>query len=58
VFTAEKQMFSPEEGRESFLQLAKLCGDPNLVGIKLLDHIPTVPLGELGCSKIYSILGL
>ncbi|CAB1323584.1 unnamed protein product [Coregonus sp. 'balchen'] len=28
--TAEKQMFSPAEGRESFLQLAKLCGDPNL----------------------------
>uniref|UniRef100_A0A8C8JD16 Spatacsin C-terminal domain-containing protein n=1 Tax=Oncorhynchus tshawytscha TaxID=74940 RepID=A0A8C8JD16_ONCTS len=54
--TAEKQMFSPEEGRESFLQLAKLCGDPNLVGIKLLDHIPTVPLGELGCTVELLIL--
>uniref|UniRef100_A0A8C8JFA4 Spatacsin C-terminal domain-containing protein n=1 Tax=Oncorhynchus tshawytscha TaxID=74940 RepID=A0A8C8JFA4_ONCTS len=53
---ASKQMFSPEEGRESFLQLAKLCGDPNLVGIKLLDHIPTVPLGELGCTVELLIL--
>uniref|UniRef100_A0A8C8JA47 Spatacsin C-terminal domain-containing protein n=1 Tax=Oncorhynchus tshawytscha TaxID=74940 RepID=A0A8C8JA47_ONCTS len=33
-----------------------LCGDPNLVGIKLLDHIPTVPLGELGCTVELLIL--
>uniref|UniRef100_A0AAR2JPR6 SPG11 vesicle trafficking associated, spatacsin n=1 Tax=Pygocentrus nattereri TaxID=42514 RepID=A0AAR2JPR6_PYGNA len=42
--------------RESFLQLAKLCGDPSLVGNKLLDSIPTVPLAELGCTVELLIL--
>uniref|UniRef100_A0AAR2LC65 SPG11 vesicle trafficking associated, spatacsin n=1 Tax=Pygocentrus nattereri TaxID=42514 RepID=A0AAR2LC65_PYGNA len=46
----------PSEGRESFLQLAKLCGDPSLVGNKLLDSIPTVPLAELGCTVELLIL--
>ncbi|KAI5100334.1 spatacsin isoform 1 [Silurus meridionalis] len=54
--TAERHIFSPSEGKEAFLQLAKLCGDPNLVGIKLLDIIPTVPLVELGCTVELLIL--
>uniref|UniRef100_A0A6Q2ZLW4 Spatacsin C-terminal domain-containing protein n=1 Tax=Esox lucius TaxID=8010 RepID=A0A6Q2ZLW4_ESOLU len=54
--TQEKLIFSPDDGKESFLQLAKLCGDPNLVGIKLLDQIPTVPLGELRCTVELLIL--
>lgn len=49
---AERHLYSPSEGKEAFLQLARLCGDPNLVGIKLLDIIPTVPLAELACSKL------
>ncbi|CAM4733726.1 unnamed protein product [Leuciscus chuanchicus] len=43
----QRLMFGPADGKEAFLQLAKLCGDPNLVGVKLLDSIPTVPLSEL-----------
>ncbi|KAL0967919.1 hypothetical protein UPYG_G00259670 [Umbra pygmaea] len=54
--TEEKQIYSPEEGRESFLQLAKLCGDPNLVALKLLDQIPTLPLVELRCTVELLIL--
>ncbi|XP_058264105.1 spatacsin isoform X1 [Hemibagrus wyckioides] len=54
--TAERHIYSPSEGKEAFLQLAKLCGDPNLVGIKLLDIIPTVPLAELGCTVELLIL--
>ncbi|XP_072528335.1 spatacsin isoform X2 [Salminus brasiliensis] len=54
--TAERHIYSPSEGREAFLQLAKLCGDPNLVGSKLLDSIPTVPLAELGCTVELPIL--
>lgn len=50
---AGKQIYCPSDGREAFLQLAKLCGDPNLVGTNLLDNISTIPLGELGCSKYY-----
>ncbi|TSK13422.1 Spatacsin [Bagarius yarrelli] len=54
--TAERHIYSPLEGKEAFLQLAKLCGDPNLVGIKLLDMIPTVPLAEVGCTVELLIL--
>ncbi|KAJ7998352.1 hypothetical protein DPEC_G00221810 [Dallia pectoralis] len=54
--TAEKQIFSPGSGKDSFLQLAKLCGDPNLVGVKLLDQIPTLPLGEMHCTVELLIL--
>ncbi|KAM9495528.1 spatacsin [Clarias gariepinus] len=52
----ERHIYSPSEGKEAFLQLAKLCGDPNLVGIKLLDIIPTVSLAELGCTVELLIL--
>ncbi|XP_063053178.1 spatacsin isoform X2 [Engraulis encrasicolus] len=44
-----KHMYDLTEGREAFRQLAKLCGDPNLMGSKLLDHISTLPLSELSC---------
>ena len=50
----DKQMYCLTEGREAFRQLAKLCGDPNLVGIRLLDHISTLPLSELSCSKMFT----
>uniref|UniRef100_A0A4W4GRA6 Spatacsin C-terminal domain-containing protein n=1 Tax=Electrophorus electricus TaxID=8005 RepID=A0A4W4GRA6_ELEEL len=52
----EQHIYSPCEGKEAFLQLAKLCSDPNLVGIKLLDCIPTVPLAELSCTVELLIL--
>uniref|UniRef100_A0A8C9SK06 SPG11 vesicle trafficking associated, spatacsin n=1 Tax=Scleropages formosus TaxID=113540 RepID=A0A8C9SK06_SCLFO len=51
-----KQIFSLADGREAFLHLARLCGDPNLVGSKLMDHITTVPLGELACTVELLIL--
>uniref|UniRef100_A0A8C1YXX3 SPG11 vesicle trafficking associated, spatacsin n=1 Tax=Cyprinus carpio TaxID=7962 RepID=A0A8C1YXX3_CYPCA len=56
--TGEKSrlMYGPADGRETFLQLAKLCGDPNLVGTKLMDSIPTVPLSELSCTVEILIL--
>uniref|UniRef100_A0A9J7XHX0 SPG11 vesicle trafficking associated, spatacsin n=1 Tax=Cyprinus carpio carpio TaxID=630221 RepID=A0A9J7XHX0_CYPCA len=54
--TGERLMYGPADGRETFLQLAKLCGDPNLVGTKLMDSIPTVPLSELSCTVEILIL--
>ncbi|XP_061077139.1 spatacsin isoform X2 [Conger conger] len=51
-----KPIYCPSDGREAFLQLAKLCGDPNLVGTNLLDNISTIPLGELGCTVELLIL--
>lgn len=44
-------MFRPSEGRDSLMQLLKLCEDPNLVGSKLLESLTTVPLRDLNCSK-------
>ncbi|XP_060932341.1 spatacsin-like [Limanda limanda] len=49
LHTVEKQVFRPSEGRDSLLQLIKLCDDPNLVGIKLLENINVVPLRDLSC---------
>ncbi|XP_040893537.1 spatacsin isoform X2 [Toxotes jaculatrix] len=46
---AEKQVFRPSEGRDSLIQLIKLCDDPNLVGVKLLESLNTVPLRDLNC---------
>lgn len=48
---AERQVFRPSEGRDSLVQLIKLCDDPNLVGVKLLENLNAVPLRELSCSK-------
>lgn len=52
----EKQPFSPAEGSQTFLQLTALCQDRTLVGMKLLDRIPSVPHGELSCSKSFVLL--
>ncbi|KAL4622742.1 spatacsin isoform X1 [Arapaima gigas] len=52
----DKQIYSPANGKESFLHLARLCGDLNLVGSRLMDHITTVPLGELACTVELLIL--
>nr|XP_005999754.1 PREDICTED: spatacsin isoform X1 [Latimeria chalumnae] len=54
--TGQKQIFNPSDGKEVFLQLAKLCQDPTLVGIKLLDKISSVPHGELACTVELLIL--
>ncbi|XP_071316860.1 spatacsin isoform X2 [Trachinotus anak] len=45
----ERHVFRPSEGRDSLIQLIKLCDDPNLVGIKLLENLNTVPLRDLSC---------
>ncbi|XP_037539687.1 spatacsin [Nematolebias whitei] len=45
----EKQVFKPSEGRDSLVQLIKLCKDPSLVGLRLLETLPTVPLRDLNC---------
>uniref|UniRef100_A0A1A7YYA7 Spastic paraplegia 11 n=1 Tax=Iconisemion striatum TaxID=60296 RepID=A0A1A7YYA7_9TELE len=45
----EKQVFRPSEGRDPLVQLIKLCGDPNLVGLKLLEDLNAVPLRDLNC---------
>ncbi|KAI7811577.1 spatacsin isoform X1 [Triplophysa rosa] len=54
--TGERLMYGPVDSREEFIQLAKLCGDPNLVGSKLLEIISTVPLSELSCTVEILIL--
>ncbi|CAN9499040.1 unnamed protein product [Ophioblennius macclurei] len=45
----EKQVFRPSEGRDSLMQLIKLCEDPNLVGVKLLENLNAVPQRDLSC---------
>lgn len=45
----ERQVYRPSEGRDSLMQLLKLCEDPNLVGSKLLENVTTVPLRDLNC---------
>ncbi|XP_062998103.1 spatacsin-like [Elgaria multicarinata webbii] len=52
----KKQVLNPAEESEAFLQLAKLCQDPTLVGVKLLDKISSVPHGELACTTELLIL--
>lgn len=46
---SERQVFRPSEGRDSMVQLIKLCEDPNLVGLSLLENLNTVPLRDLSC---------
>ncbi|XP_063781560.1 spatacsin [Pseudophryne corroboree] len=43
------ELYNVSEKRSNFLQLAKLCPDPTLVGLNLLDHLENVPLTELHC---------
>ncbi|KAM8891916.1 spatacsin isoform 5-T5 [Spinachia spinachia] len=45
----ERRVYRPSDGRHSLIQLVKLCGDPNLVGVQLLEKLNTVPLRDLNC---------
>ncbi|XP_069842625.1 spatacsin isoform X2 [Dendropsophus ebraccatus] len=45
----QSEVYNVSEKRSNFLQLAKLCPDPTLVGLYLLDYLETVPLAELHC---------
>ncbi|KAF4804459.1 spastic paraplegia 11 [Turdus rufiventris] len=47
----QKQVWNPAVESQALLQLAKLCQDHTLVGMKLLDKISSVPCGELACSE-------
>ncbi|XP_009068251.1 PREDICTED: spatacsin, partial [Acanthisitta chloris] len=52
----QRQAASPAAESQTFLQLAKLCQDHTLVGMKLLDKISSVPRGELSCITELLIL--
>ncbi|NXL45992.1 SPTCS protein, partial [Podilymbus podiceps] len=52
----QKQVLNPAAESQTFLQLAKLCQDHTLVGMKLLDKISSVPRGELSCITELLIL--
>ncbi|NXT58473.1 SPTCS protein, partial [Pluvianellus socialis] len=52
----QKQVLNPAAESQAFLQLAKLCQDRTLVGMKLLDKIASVPRGELSCITELLIL--
>uniref|UniRef100_A0A8B9PSW5 SPG11 vesicle trafficking associated, spatacsin n=1 Tax=Apteryx owenii TaxID=8824 RepID=A0A8B9PSW5_APTOW len=52
----QKQVLNPAVESQAFLQLAKLCKDHTLVGMKLLDKISSVPCGELSCITELLIL--
>ncbi|NXG20208.1 SPTCS protein, partial [Grallaria varia] len=52
----QKQVLNPAVESQAFLELAKLCQDHTLVGMKLLDKIPSVPRGELSCITELLIL--
>ncbi|XP_067411554.1 spatacsin [Emydura macquarii macquarii] len=52
----QKQVANPADETQAFLELAKLCQDHTLVGMKLLDKISSVPRGELSCTTELLIL--
>uniref|UniRef100_A0A8C9UFC4 SPG11 vesicle trafficking associated, spatacsin n=1 Tax=Serinus canaria TaxID=9135 RepID=A0A8C9UFC4_SERCA len=52
----QKQAWNPAVESQELLQLAKLCQDHTLVGMKLLDKISSVPRGELSCITELLIL--
>ncbi|CAM5087629.1 unnamed protein product [Natator depressus] len=52
----QKQIVNPADETQAFLELAKLCKDHTLVGMKLLDKISSVPCGELSCTTELLIL--
>ncbi|KAF4017726.1 hypothetical protein G4228_008887 [Cervus hanglu yarkandensis] len=54
--TGHKQVFTPAEESQTFLQLTALCQDRTLVGMKLLEKISSVPHGELSCTTELLIL--
>eukprot|EP00079_Xenopus_tropicalis_P022344 XP_012814212.1 PREDICTED: spatacsin isoform X2 [Xenopus tropicalis] len=43
------EVYNASEIRQRFLQLVKLCQDPTLVGLTLLDYLENVPLTEQHC---------
>ncbi|XP_014827914.1 PREDICTED: spatacsin isoform X1 [Poecilia mexicana] len=45
--SGERLIFRPSEGQESLIQLIRLCEDPNIVGLKLLENLNSVPLRDL-----------
>ncbi|KAM4749057.1 spatacsin [Rhinophrynus dorsalis] len=45
----QAEVYNTSERRGYFLQLAKLCQDPTLVGLTLLDCLQNVPLTEPHC---------
>ncbi|XP_066132692.1 spatacsin isoform X1 [Saccopteryx bilineata] len=51
-----KQMVTPAEESQTFLQLTALCPDRTLVGMKLLEKVSSVPPGELSCTTELLIL--
>ncbi|NWT01891.1 SPTCS protein, partial [Mionectes macconnelli] len=52
----QRQVLNPAVESQAFLELAKLCPDHTLVGMKLLDKIASVPRGELSCITELLIL--
>ncbi|NXK29245.1 SPTCS protein, partial [Arenaria interpres] len=52
----QKQVLNPAAESQALLQLAKLCQDHTLVGMKLLDRISSVPRGQLSCITELLIL--
>ncbi|NWI89416.1 SPTCS protein, partial [Pitta sordida] len=52
----QKQLLNPAVESQAFLELAKLCQDHTLVGMKLLDKISSIPRGELSCITELLIL--
>ncbi|XP_019388741.1 PREDICTED: spatacsin, partial [Crocodylus porosus] len=52
----QKQLLNPADESQAFLQLAKLCQDRTLVGMKLLDKVSSVPRGELSGTTELLIL--
>ncbi|KAM6308822.1 spatacsin [Aegotheles albertisi] len=52
----QKHVPNPAAESQAFLQLAKLCQDRTMVGMKLLDKISSVPRGELSCITELLIL--
>lgn len=55
VSAAERQVFRLSEGGDSLMQLIKLCDEPSLVGLKLLENFNAVPLRDLSCSKMLTL---
>uniref|UniRef100_A0A8C5PHN2 SPG11 vesicle trafficking associated, spatacsin n=1 Tax=Leptobrachium leishanense TaxID=445787 RepID=A0A8C5PHN2_9ANUR len=47
--TGQTEVHNLSETRKQFLQLAKLCPDPSLVGLTVLDILETVPLTDAQC---------
>ncbi|NXC18575.1 SPTCS protein, partial [Corythaeola cristata] len=52
----QKHVLNPAAESQAFLQLAKLCQDHTLVGMKLLGKVSSVPRGELSCITELLIL--